>query len=113
MLLGLDTEFGYDAVRRIGRDLVPDVSSTGRPVCACLAFEDGRELSFTDNWAQLEDMINDPENTVAVHGAHAERAFCGMAGIRFPERHIDTQLRSVLLAHATTFEPVGRAYGQA
>jgi DNA polymerase I-like protein with 3'-5' exonuclease and polymerase domains len=113
MLVGFDTEFGYTVVRRIGGNLVPDVSSGGRPVCACLAFDDGRELSFTNDWGRLEQMINDPQHTVAVHGAHAERSFCGMVGIRFPEPHVDTLLRSVLLAHATTFEPVRGAYYQA
>jgi DNA polymerase I-like protein with 3'-5' exonuclease and polymerase domains len=112
MLVGFDTEYSFGTVRWIGGRPEPDVT-TGRPVCACLAYEDGRELRFGGDWGPLGEIVNDPANTIVVHGAHSERYFCELVGIPFPDRHVDTLLLGVLLAHATTFEPTGRAYGQA
>lgn len=112
MKVGFDTEYAFRTVRTIGRQMAPDVT-TAYPVCACLAFEDGRELTFTEGWDRLGDILNDDGCEVVVHGAHAEQFFCSLVGIRFPERYTDTLLAGVMLSHATTFEPPGGAYRQA
>src|SRR5262245_55048892 len=112
MLVGFDTEYSFGSVRTIGGRAEPDVT-TAQPVCACLAFADGREMRFTGDWRRLGEVVNDPRHTIVVHGAHAERFFCGLAGVPFPARHVDTLLGGVVLAHASTFEPLGGAYKQA
>lgn len=112
MLIGFDTEFGFRTVRRVGGRLEPDVT-TAVPVCAALAFEDGRTEVFAGDYGRLAIVLANPRYTFAVHGAHAEMQFCRAAGIPFPARCLDTLVRGVLLAHATTFDPVGGAYRQA
>ncbi|MDB5306433.1 MAG: hypothetical protein JWO38_635 [Gemmataceae bacterium] len=112
MLVGFDTEYGFRSVRTINGRPEADIT-TGVPVCAALVFEDGRELQFIDEYSLLGEVLSDPRYTFVVHGAHAELLFCRLAGIRFPDRHVDTLTRGVLLTHASTFEPVGGAYAQA
>src|SRR5262245_37324884 len=112
MYVGFDTEYSFGSVRRINNRAEPDVT-TARPVCACLAFADGREMRFAGDWHRLGAVLADGRYTFVAHGGHAERFFCRLAGIDFPARHVDTLLGGVLLAHASTFEPVGGAYKQA
>jgi len=112
MLVGFDTEFSFRSVARIRGRLEPDVT-TAVPVCACLSFEDGQEMRFSGEWPKLAAILHDPVNTIVVHGAPAELAFCRSVGIEFPEAYIDTLLFGVLLAHATAFEPIGGAYRHA
>lgn len=112
MRVGFDTEYGFRSVRRIGGRPEPDVT-TAVPVCAALAFEDGREMVFAHDYRGLAEILADPRYTFVVHGAHAEMFFCKIARIPFPARYIDTLLRGVLLAHASTFHPIRGAYTQA
>src|SRR5579864_7191839 len=113
MLVGFDTEFSFESVRWFGSYPHGDVT-TQRPVCACLYFEDGQDLRFVDQWEALQAYLDDPQYTFVVHGAHAEYGFCKLLGLRFPVGHYyDTLLMAVLLAHASSFIPHGKAYKQA
>ena len=112
MLVGFDTEYGFRSIRSLNDRFEPDIT-TGVPVCACLAFADGRAAVFTDDYAPLAEILSDPRYEFVVHGAHAEMLFCRLVGSPFPRRYIDTLLRGVMIAHATTFEPVRGAYAQA
>lgn len=102
MLVGFDTEFSFDIVREIRGRPHGDIT-TIRPVCACLVFQDGRELRLTDNWGQLQDLFDDPCYTFTVQGCHAEALFCSAVGVRFPSQFLDTLLMGVMLMHALTF----------
>jgi hypothetical protein len=80
------------------------------PVCACLVFEDGRELRLTEQYERLQSIFDDPNYKFVVHGAHAEYGFCKRVGLRFPTRFYDTFLMAVLTIHAQIFNPPGGAY---
>ena len=66
MLVGFDTEYSFGSVRRIDSRWVPDVT-TARPVCACLAFEDGREERLAGDWDRLRATLGDDRYTVVTH----------------------------------------------
>jgi DNA polymerase-1 len=112
MLVGFDTEYTFGTVRDIHGRPHGDVT-TMRPVCACLAFADGRVLRLTDRFERLQELFDDPRYTFVVHGSHAESLFCERAGLRFPQRFIDTQLMSVLVLHALAYRLGSRVYQQA
>ena len=68
MLVGFDTEYGFSNVNRQPNGKLHGDTSTMRPVCACLYFEDGRELKVADNFDQIEPYFSDHRYTVLVHG---------------------------------------------
>lgn len=109
MLVGFDTEYSFSQVRDIKGRLHADIT-TMQPVCACLYFEDGRELRFTGEWDRLQDLFDDPRYTFVVHGCHAEAMFCEAVGVRFPGRFVDTLLMGALVLHASTFRFEGGVY---
>src|SRR5262249_45827588 len=85
--------------------------TTWYPICACLVFEDGRELRITDRWAELRPVLEDPRYTFVVHGCAAESLFCRRVGLPFPTRFLDTHLMSVMLLHAKSHDHADRVYG--
>lgn len=109
MLVGFDTEYSFGQIRQHSGRLHGDIT-TMQPVCACLWFEDGRELRLTDRWGQLQELFDDPCYVFVVHGCQAEALFCDRVGLRFPERFVDTQLMGLLVLHALTFQNHGGVY---
>src|SRR5262249_17889826 len=105
------TEFSYRSGRSRGGEYRGD-ASTWYPVCACIVYEDGRELHFdgTDGWAALREALRDERYTFVVHGCAAEEGFCRRLGIPFPRRYTDTLLMSVMLLHAEAHKHADRAY---
>lgn len=113
MLVGLDTEYGFRRCQRLPNGRLHVDASTMRPVCATLAFEDGREIRLADNFERLQEVFDDPRYTFVVHGAHAESGFCRRVGLRFPKKYRDTLLMAVLTSHASNFYLPGGAYKNA
>jgi hypothetical protein len=109
MLVGFDTEWSYGQGRTIGDAFHGDVT-TFQPVCACLVFEDGREIRATDRWEELRPILEDPRYTFVVHGCHAEALFCERVGLPFPTRFVDTLLMAVVLLHAKSHDLGESAY---
>src|SRR5215510_13675782 len=99
MLVGLDTEYRFRRFRRIGDTFHGDVT-TFEPVCACLVFEDGREIRITERWEELRSILEDPRYTFVVHGCHAESLFCDGVGIPSPPRCVNTLLMAEVLLTA-------------
>jgi DNA polymerase I-like protein with 3'-5' exonuclease and polymerase domains len=112
VLAGFDTEYTFRRVSLLRGRWHGDVT-TLEPVCACVYFEDGREVRLADRCEQLQAILEDANYQIVVHGAHAEYAFCRRVGIRFPTRFYDTLLMGVLTVHAQMFDPPGGAYKQA
>jgi DNA polymerase-1 len=109
MLVGLDTEYTFGSVTNRKGRLHGDIT-TMQPVCACLYFEDGRDIRITDNWASLQEVFDDSKYTFIVHGVHAESLFCDRVGLRFPKHFRDTQLIGLLILHMLAFHLPGGAY---
>ncbi len=110
MLVGFDTEFNSERLVSVSADIKHLDASCLRPVCACLHFEDGRELRLAENFEQLQAFFDDPRYCFVVHNAQAEWKFCKAAGLRFPKRHFDTFLAAVMVLHASAFNLVGGVY---
>ena len=110
VICGFDTEWGYERLHNLANGRLHGDMSTMRPVCACLSFEDGREVRLSDNYDQLQDFFSDPAYTFVVHGAHAEYGFCRQVGIRFPANFRDTLMMGLLMLHASEFHLPGGAY---
>ncbi len=113
MLVGFDTEFGFQRSRWLPNGRLHGDASTLQPVCACLYFEDGREVRIADRFDQLREYFNDSRYTFLVHGAHAEYGFCRRVGVRFPTRFRDSFLMGVMLLHALEFHLPGGPYKHA
>jgi DNA polymerase I-like protein with 3'-5' exonuclease and polymerase domains len=109
MLVGFDTEFRFRRRCRIGNAFHGDVT-TLQPVCACLAFEDGRKIYATDRWENLRPILEDPGYTLVVHGCHAERLFCEQVGLPCSTNFMDTMLMAVMLLHAKSHEQGDSVY---
>src|SRR5215468_4549310 len=103
VLAGFDTEYRFRRFWRIGDTFHGDVT-TFEPVCACLVFEDGREIRITERWEELRSILEDHRYTFVVHGCHAESLFCERVRILFPTRCVDTLLMAVMLLHAKSHE---------
>jgi DNA polymerase I-like protein with 3'-5' exonuclease and polymerase domains len=103
VLVGFDTEYGFHRHRRLPNGRLRGDESTLQPVCACLFFEDGREVRIADNFEQLQGYFDDPQYTFLVHGAHAEFGFCRRVGVHFPSQFRDTFLMGLLILHASEF----------
>ena len=113
MLVGFDTEFGFEQLRERSKGRLRGDQSTLQSVCACLHFEDGQTIRIADRFEQLQDYFDDPSYMFLVHGAHAEYGFCRKVGLRFPTKFRDTLLMGVLLLHASEFRSPGGVYKNA
>jgi len=113
VLVGFDTEYGFSSCWRLPNGRLHGDLSTVQPVCACLYFEDGREVRIANRFEQLQPYFDDPRYTFLVHGAHAEFGFCRRVGVRFPIRFIDTLLMGLLVMHALEFSMPGGTYKNA
>lgn len=109
MFVGFDTEYSFRRGFWTGRNYHGDVS-TFYPVCACLVFQDGREIRVTERWDDLRPVFEDPKYSIVVHGCHAEALFCRRVGIPFPARLLDTHLMSVMLLQAKSHDHDGSVY---
>jgi DNA polymerase I-like protein with 3'-5' exonuclease and polymerase domains len=109
MLVGFDTEFTYRTGRWLGGAYHGDVT-TFDPVCACLVFEDGREVRVMGGWAELRPVLEGHDYTFVVHGCHAESLFCERVRLPFPTSFLDTQLMSVMLLHAQSHDHGASVY---
>ncbi|GMV82499.1 MAG: hypothetical protein AMXMBFR7_36830 [Planctomycetota bacterium] len=110
MLVGFDTEYSFRRVVDLGGGRTHADVTTLQPVCACLVFDDGRELRLTEHYGQLQRVLDDPENVFIVHGAHAELGFCRAVGLRFPNRYFDTLTMLLMVLHASAFKLPGGFY---